>query len=368
MPSHITSSLHAADGRLMCMENITETQTRTIPLPNLSGQTVLVTGGTGFLGQALVRRLSAQTDAREIRVLVRSLQRAERIQDLPCVNIIKGDLTEPDTLPAAVQGTDILFHSGAALGGNLALQMAVNEGGTRALATAAADAGVERFVHVSTISLYGYGNRQDVTEETPPKPGRDPYPISKLAAENALKAVAAERHLPYTIIRPGMIYGPYSGMWTGQMFKVARRRPTIFIGDGSGSTYPIHVEDLIDLLLIAAVHPNALGETFNCTPDPSPTWREYLGGFARLAGHQTWLGVPPGLLWPFVQLIGRFAPASSPMTDLRELLPFSQGYITYKTDKARRLLGWTPKITLEQGIAGTSDWLRERGLLTTQEK
>ncbi len=348
------------------METTIENQTQTTSLPDLNGQTVLVTGGTGFLGHALVRRLAHDSNAREIRVLVRDLKRAERLQDLPCVNIVKGDLTQPDTLADAVQGTDIIFHSGAALGGDLALQMAVNEGGTRALVLAAAQAGVGRFVHVSTVSVYGYRNRQDVTEETPPDPGRDPYPISKLAAEKALKEVAAEYHLPYTIIRPGMIYGPYSGMWTGQMFKVARRRPTVFIGDGSGSAYPIHVDDLIDLLLIAAVHPNAPGETFNCTPDPSPTWREYLGAFSRLAGHQRWLGVPPKLLWPFVQLIGRFAPASSPMVDLPALLPFSQGYITYKTDKARRLLGWTPKITLEQGIAATADWLRERGLLKNE--
>jgi nucleoside-diphosphate-sugar epimerase len=357
----ICSSTFRSDGRLVGMENTSTSQSTS--LPDFSGKTLLVTGATGFLGRALVERLSQESDAQEIRVLVRNPLRSEPIKDLPRVTIADGDLTLPDTLPDAVRGIQIVFHSGAALGGDLALQMAVNRDGTRHLAIAAANAAVERFVHISTVSVYGYRNRQDVTEETRPDPGRDPYPISKLAAEEALKDVAASHRLAYTIIRPGMIYGPHSSMWTGQMFKVARRRPTLFVGSGSGSTYPIHIDDLLDLLLIAAVHPNAVGETFNGTPDPSPTWREYLGSFARLAGHQSWLGVPPLLLWPLVQLIGRLSPRSSPMVDLPELLPFSQRYITYSTEKARCLLGWTPKVTLQQGIDGTADWLRERGLL-----
>jgi nucleoside-diphosphate-sugar epimerase len=342
------------------MDNTAETQPT--PLPTLSGKTLLVTGATGFLGRVLTERLARESEASEIRLLVRDPQRAHKVKDLPRVTIVQGDLTQAETLPEAVRGVDIIFHCGAATSGSPKSQMANNRDGTRNLAAAAANANIERFVHVSTISLYGYRNRTDVTEETPPDPGRDPYPITKLAAEQALKEAAGDR-LQYTIIRPGMIYGPHSGMWTGQMFKVARRRPTPFVGDGSGSTYPIHVDDLIDLLLIAAVHPNAVGETFNCTPDPSPTWREYLGSYARLAGHQRWLGIPPTLLWPFVQLIGRFAPPSSPLQDLPEMLPFSQRYITYKTDKARSLLGWSPKVTLRDGIDGTADWLRQRGLL-----
>lgn len=334
-------------------------------LPTFTGKTLLVTGATGFLGRALVERLARHSDALEIRLLVRNLQRAERLKDLPRVTIFQGDLTQPDTLPDAVRGCQIVFHSGAALGGDLALQMAANRDGTRNLATAAANAAVERFVHVSSIAIYGYRHHQDVIEETPPSPSYDPYNVSKLAAEQALKDVASAHQIDYTIIRPGMIYGPGSRAWTGQMFRMARRSLTIFIGSGKGSTYPIHVDDVIDLLLIAATHPNAVGETFNCTPDPSPTWREFLGGYARLAGHADgrWLGVPPRLLWPVIQLIARLSPAASRQRDLPALLPFSQRYITYKTDKARRLLGWTPKVSLQQGIDGTAVWLRERGLL-----
>jgi 2-alkyl-3-oxoalkanoate reductase len=328
----------------------------------LEGKTVLVTGGTGFLGGAVVRRLGAEPGVK-VHALVRNLQRAQEFLKWENVEVIPGDLGSPHSLTEAVKDCQIVIHSAAALKGSLEEQLCANREGTRSLALAAAEAGVERFVHISTISVYGYRNTRDVTEETPPYPGRDPYGVSKLAAEVALKQIAAERGLAYTVIRPGMIYGPRSGMWTGQMFKVARRSPTIFIGSGSGSCYPIHVEDVVDLILLAATHPNAIGETFNCTPDPSPTWREFLGEYAKLAEHSSWFGIPPFLLVPVAALAGRFAPESSPLRDLPDLVPFSQRYITYSTDKACHLLGWKPKISLKEGIAGCADWLREKGLL-----
>lgn len=323
------------------------------------GKTVLVTGATGFLGGEIVRRL--HQDGAHVRTLVRNRERAKGIEGF--AEIVDGDLSKPERLAEAVKGAQIVIHSAAALRGKLAEQYAANREGTRSLATAASDAGVERLVHISTISVYGYRNTYDVTEDTPPAPGTDPYGVSKLAAEVALREVAAERKLLFSIIRPGMIYGPRSGMWTGQMFKVARRRPTIFIGNGSGSCYPIYVDDVVEMTLLLATHPKALGETFNCTPDPSPTWREFLGTYARLAGHQMWFGIPPLLLVPVAALSGRLAPEGSPLRDLPDLLPFSQRYITYQMDKAYHLLHWNPKVSLQEGVRRCETWLREKGLL-----
>lgn len=322
-----------------------------------SDQTILVTGGTGFLGGEIIRALAAQ--GAQIRALVRDPARADYIRDLAQVTLVQGDLTRPETLAQALEGAPYVIHSAAALSGDLAAQLKANRDGTRALALAAAKAGVDRLVHVSTISLYGYHHRGVITEDTPPLPGHDPYPISKLAAETALRQVAASEGLAYSIVRPGMIYGPRSGMWTGRMYTLAKQAPTIFIGDGSGTCYPIHVSDVVDLTLLLLTHPNALNETFNCTPDPSPTWREFLGGYSRIAGHQAWFAIPPRLLQPIAILASRFAPTDSPLCDLADLLPFSQSQITYSTQKARDRLGWQPKIALADGIAECREWLMQ---------
>jgi nucleoside-diphosphate-sugar epimerase len=327
----------------------------------LRGQTVLVTGATGFLGGALALALAAEGVI--VRALVRRPGRDAHLRAVPNISVVPGDLTQPHTLAEAVTGCQVVFHAGAALWGSLGAQMAANRDGTRHLAEASADAGVGRFVHVSTVSVYGYKNRGEVTEATPPAPGHDPYGISKLAAERALGEVAQVRGLVISLVRPGMIYGPRSGMWTGQMFRVARRRPTVFIGDGRGSCYPIHVDDVVGLARLLATHPAAGGQVFNCTPDPSPTWREFLGAYARLAGHDRWLAVPPALLWPAALLAGWLAPANGPLKDLPDLLPFSQSTVTYSTAKARDLLGWSPQIALDEGIAGCAEWLRAAGLL-----
>ncbi|NJL45729.1 MAG: SDR family oxidoreductase [Leptolyngbyaceae cyanobacterium SM2_3_12] len=95
-----------------------------------------------------------------------------------------------------------MFHAAAALSGDIDHQRQVNQGGTQNVAIAAAGANVKRLVHVSSIAVYGYRLRQDVTEQTPPNPGADPYAITKLEAEKALENVAAEYDLSYSIIRP----------------------------------------------------------------------------------------------------------------------------------------------------------------------
>jgi nucleoside-diphosphate-sugar epimerase len=160
-----------------------------------------------------------------------------------------------------------------------------------------------------------------------------------------------------------MIYGAGSITWTKLLFKLARLNPTPFVGDGRGSTYPIHVDDVVDLLILAAEHPAAAGQVFNCTPDPSSTWREFLGSYARLAGHNHWLALPVLPFALIAGLIGRFASRTSQMHDFPDLVSFFQRRVTYKMEKARDLLGWTPRVDLEMGIASCVPWLREQGLL-----
>lgn len=328
---------------------------------SLTGQNVLVTGATGFLGGVITRQLSES--GANVRALARRANRDRHIKDLPHVEVVMGDITEPPTLTDAMQGVDYVIHSAAALGGKLATQRKVNRDGTRNVMNTAADAGVKRVVHISTIAVYGYNNVQDVTEATPPAPGHDPYSITKLEAEQVVHEIGAMRDQSYSIIRPGMIYGPRSNMWTKTMFQIARRKPTLFIGDGRGSAYPIHVEDVAALSILVLTHPDAEGETFNCTPDPSPTWREFTGAYSQLAGHTSWFGIPPLMVKPIVMLAALTAPQHSQRKDAPDLLPFLQRYITYRTSKAQNRLGWQPQIDLNEGIIGCAPYLRDKGLL-----
>ena len=327
---------------------------------DFGGQRILVAGATGFLGGVVTRQLSANGTC-QIRVLARNPKRIPRVSDLPNVEVVIGDIINLPEVRPALKDVDIVIHVAAALGGSLAEQTLANVEGTRHLAQASVEAGVKRFVHVSTISVYGYRNRANVTEDHPYDPGADPYHITKVKAEQVLKQIANDHNMPYSIIRPSMIYGPYSSAWTKEMFKVAKRG--VWIGDGSGSAFPIYVDDVARLCLIACVHPHAVGEAFNCTPDPSPTWREFLGEYAKLAGVDRWLGVSPRLLQRIAPIVAFFVGKHSQLKDLPDLIPFVTNYITYENDKAWRLLGWKPQVTLQEGVGRCAPYLEEVGLL-----
>jgi nucleoside-diphosphate-sugar epimerase len=326
----------------------------------LTGKTVFVTGATGFLGSALARRLAAA--GAQVRALARSPHKAALIRDVPGVEVLLGDVTDAAQMRDLVQGCQYGFHVAAAFG-DWVQQRAVNIEGTRHVALAAAAAGVERLVHVSSIAVYGYRRQGHLTEAGPVTAAAEPYSATKAAGETSLREVAASQGLSYAIIRPGMIYGPYSEQWTHNTFRLARRWPVIWLGDGSGSTFPIHVDDVVDLMITLAVHPNAHQETFNCVhPDPV-SWRQFLLAYAHLAGHQGWLGIPPALFHGLARAAAAFAPAHSRLKAASDVIAGLQSQGQIDMTKAEERLGWKPRIDLETGIQSCVPYLREKGLL-----
>lgn len=318
---------------------------------------ILITGATGFLGGALARRLAA--DGAHVRALARSSEKAAPLQALG-IETITGDVTDADAMRRAAAGCGIVFHAAAALAGDYAKQHAVNVGGTANILNAATAAGVERLVYVSSIAVYGYMCAGNVTEASIPAPGADPYGQTKLESERLVQSSGID----YTIIRPGMIYGAGAVNWTGKAFRLARLKPTPFVGDGRGAAFPIYVDDVVDLLVTAATHPAAARQIFHCAPDPAPTWREFLGSYSRLAGHDRWLAIPPLPFRILAKVVSSVAPRRSMLRDLPDQVNFIQRRVTYKMDKARDLLGWEARISLDEGIARCAGWLRDEGLLS----
>lgn len=326
---------------------------------SLQGEQVLITGATGFLGGALALKLASM--GVRVRALVRTPAKAEFLP--PEVERFSGDVTDADAMRRAAQGCTIVFHVAAAFQG-AQKQVEVNVGGTRAVAIGAGEAKVKRFVHISSIAAYGTNYTGAVNEEMRLAPGAMPYAVTKAQGEAVVREIAMRYGMSYTIIRPGMIYGRKSVPWTEQMFRLASLNPTPWLGDGSGSAYPIHVDDVIDLMIIAATHPHADGQAFNATPDPSPTWREFIQAYSRLAGHQNWLPIPVPLVLALAGIVMLVSPPFSEGRELPDMMQFVRRKITFENAKARDLLGWQPKIDLPTGIALSADYLREIGKLT----
>lgn len=326
---------------------------------SLAHQQVLITGATGFLGGAMALAL-AEAGAR-VRALARSPHKAERLRQRG-IEVVQGDITDFGSLQRAAAGCERVFHVAVSYG-SMAQQRAANVEGTRLVARAAADAGAERILHISSIAVYGNNVRGLVSEAAPPAPGAFAYAISKSEGEGALIDACCTGDLAFTILRPGMIYGPGSQPWTAQMVKLARLRPTPWLGDGSGTAHPIYVDDVVGLALRAADHDAARGQIFNVTPDPAPTWRTFLGAYQQILGHDRWLGAPPALMRGLTQLIRPLTPIHSVLRDAPAMIDFATHQTTFSMQKARDMLGWQPATDLETGILNCIPWLREQGLL-----
>jgi nucleoside-diphosphate-sugar epimerase len=260
----------------------------------------------------------------------------------------------------------VVFNVGAALHGSAAVQYAVNVTGVGRLVQAAHQAGIRRLVHVSSIAVYGYSGPDYITEDIPLEPAAEYYAQSKALGEQKLLADADALGLEAVVIRPGMIYGPGSGFWTGKVFDLARRRPTLLPGDGDTRCPVIFIDDLVALLRLAADHPAAVGQVFNAVTDEHVTWRDYLSAYAALAGHRILLPVPltlVSLVGLIVQPYLRLFREPQPIREMINAL-FARSRV-YSMAKAARLLDWRPPTTLAAGVAASAEWLRESGRLAS---
>jgi nucleoside-diphosphate-sugar epimerase len=269
---------------------------------------------------------------------------------------------QPDCYHAALQDCDCVFHVAAWLGqpNRRDAAYAVNVTATRQLAEAARDAGVRRFISTSSIAVYG-PVLNGVVDETWPHSDVYLYSETKSRGEQAVFAVQTDR-FGVTVLRPAEVFGPRGGSWTTLPIKLARRHLPMLIGDGRGFAHPVDVENLVDAYLLAAQRDTAIGEAFTICDADIP-WREFYGRYATMAGKRA-QSLPVWLVWcgalgaEIGAKVMRRPPAIS-----RAQLGFVTGRCVYSTEKARRLLGWSPRFSLDEGMQQTERWLREAGYL-----
>jgi len=322
-------------------------------------QRVLVTGANGFIGTALTHRL--RQDQLSVRAMCRQPTRGAALAETGA-EVIYGDMQLPATLYAAVEGCTTVYHVGAALGGPAAYQYAVNVLGTVQLLQAAERAGVRRFVHVSSIAYYGTKLAGRISENQRPTVTAtdDSYMQPKRQAERYLWDFAAQSQMEITCVRPGMVYGPRSNFWTVQLAEAMQRFPLPIFGDGTGHAHPIYIDDVVDLLAVCGQHPNAIGQAFNCAPDPAPTWTEWLSYYARLADNPRKITLPDGTLNAFAPIVDLVTSMRGETLNLKGLQRFILGDHTYAMDQAAALLDWRPHYSLEVGMKLTTDWLLQQ--------
>ena len=321
----------------------------------------LVTGATGFTGGYLMRALHRH--GVHVRALVRNPGKTQFPAESD-VEVAEGDLTDPRQVERAVAGCDFVFHLAAVHRDakySDPFYRSVNVDGTGNLVRAAARQGVTRFIHCSTAALHN-GPILPADESAPLLP-QDIYEATKLAAEDLVREQFA-RGLAGTIVRPVGIYGP-GEMRFLKLFRAIKNGTFRMIGSGNTLQHLTYVDDVVDGILLCVRQPQAVGETYIMAGPRFTTVDELVRATARAIGCAAPRGHVP--LLPVLLAARLTEVLCRPFGIEPPLHPRRVAFFTrnrgYSSDKARRELGYSPKVDLDEGLARMARWYCAIGAL-----
>jgi nucleoside-diphosphate-sugar epimerase len=306
-----------------------------------------ITGGAGFLGLHLARRLL--DDGEDVRTLdVAPLDDAELEA---AVDEQRGDIRDAAAVRRLVAGADVVIHAAAALPiqASRTSIRSVNVGGTEQALLAARDAGVSRLVFISSTAVYGVPEKHPI-EEDDPLVGVGWYGESKIDAEALCRVAGMET----TIIRPKTFVGPERlGVFEILFDWIREGRRIYILGDGNNRYQLLAVEDLVDAVVRAATSPAAANETFNIGATEFGTVREDLSALLVHAGSASRLQPVPARPAEVI-LRGLELLRLSPLAEWHYKTAHRDSYVD--VGKAQRLLGWQPRLSNSRALVETYDW------------
>jgi nucleoside-diphosphate-sugar epimerase len=326
----------------------------------LRGRIAVITGAGGFVGRQVARRL-AEGEGMRVRALVRRFD-AYGTQHLDCsgVEVVRADILDPASLRAAMQGADLVVHAAMCRpGSQRSTTWATIVDGTANVFMTSTDGGARRFIHLSTFDVYFGVPEGRPAEDSPLKRYGNVYGDAKIAAEEWLRRRERGQGPSVVVLRPPFIYGPGSRDGVGA-FVDSLRRNRMFLPGGGDFPFPyVYVDNMVDAV-VAAARSEAPSAVYNVM-DGRVSFKEFLAPLVRVAGR------PPRVA-PFwaVALAGRGADLRARLTGRWD--PFSSAAVRMMrrsspplatAEKARRELGWSPRIDFAEGMQRTCDWLTE---------
>jgi nucleoside-diphosphate-sugar epimerase len=321
----------------------------------------VVTGATGLLGSHVAEQLVARGD--RVRALVRPGGDTSFLRPLGA-ELAVGDLADPASLAGVVSGADVVYHCAAQVG-DWGPWERYRQGVVEATANllgACRAAGVGRFLHVSSINVYGHPNLRGgrLLGEDEPLGQRlwwwDHYCRAKILAEEAVRAYPG----PWTVVRPTWIYGPRDRNSMPRVIRALRNGQASIVGRGDNRLNLIHAADAADGVIRAANHPGAVGQAYNLASEGALSQREYIDLLTQALGlPSVRLHVPFFVAFAggfLCELIGRAIRLPRPPRITRYAVALIGRSTLFRSDKARDQLGWRPAVDPLDGLRQTLAW------------
>ena len=322
------------------------------------------------LAEALVRR------GHQVIGVARQASRTAPLRSLG-VEVVQAALGDAPTLTRAMKKTDIVIHAAAKVPahGFWADFVQTNIDGTRHVLQAAIDTDVPRFLHMSTVGIYGFprpdGRPFDESCEFGVVHRWNYYSRSKIEAEKLVRSAQAAGKIQTTILRPTWVYGPRDAITLDRLVPVLRAGRVKWIGHTENRMSVLYLSDALEAIVLAATNSRAAGQIYNIAADElSPTQREYFSTISRL------LDLPPpqgSISYPVAYAIGFGCEWMAHATAYRISPPLSRlavlvqgGERRFNGDKIRRDLGWQPKVPFAEGMQQTIAWYKGRAVTTAR--
>ncbi len=332
---------------------------------NMNNRTCLITGAGGLVGSSLAEACVKR--GYKVKALIRSGSDGSFLEKLG-VEVVRGDLQDKSLPIEATQGVDTVFHCAAKVGdwGSVDSYRQVNVEGLRKLLDSLNPAQLYKFVHFSSLGVYEARHHYQTDESTPPPDQHfDGYTQSKMESEKLALQYHKDKGYPIVVLRPGFIYGPRDRTVLPRLMEKLKTKEVKYIGSSSYAMNNIFVGNLVQAAFLALDNSNAVGQVFNLTDGEKVSKKRFITTIAKGMNLPTpfFLPVP---LW-LVRLIASSMEKKALKRGALEAPKITKANIKFlglnldfSIEKAKRILGYAPTKTFDEGMAETLNWYKNK--------